>query len=65
MFKKLEERSNTLSRDTQDKYKIQIKFLEMKTTPDGQWQIIHCRGKKKKKRLVPSKMKQKGRKGKF
>ena len=32
MFKKLEERSNTLSRDTQDKYKIQIKFLEMKTT---------------------------------
>lgn len=35
MFKKLEERSNTLSRDTQDKYKIQIKFLEMKTTPDG------------------------------
>lgn len=64
MFKKLEERSNTLSRDTQDKYKIQIKFLEMKTTPDGQWQIIHCR-EKKKKRLVPSKMKQKGRKGKF
>ena len=32
MFKKLEERSNMLSRDTQDKYKIQIKFLKMKTT---------------------------------
>ena len=31
MFKKLEERLKMLSRDIQDKCKIQIKFLEMKT----------------------------------
>ena len=35
MFKKPEKRSNILSRDIQDKYKVQIKFLEMKAIPDG------------------------------
>lgn len=45
MFKKLEERWNPVSIDTEDINKTQIKLLEMKTTSAGQLQIRLCRKK--------------------